>query len=88
MDKLNNDRREVEKKLRKGIEVDLGRHNCQMNVNGSVRSEFKEEITHLEREEGLPDSINFNEALMILVGRSRNFRDRREDPNVRETMKK
>lgn len=79
--------REIEKKLKDGIDAELGKHDREINVSSKIRSMLKQEGARLELESQLPDSLEYNQILAILIGRSENFRDRREDSKVRATIK-
>lgn len=67
-------------------EVDLGKHSVDIPCSPKIRSMIREEGAKLEQETRLPDNLNTNQILAILIGRSRNFRKRRANSKVREQM--
>lgn len=80
--------REIEKKLMREQEVQLGKHSVDIPCSPKMRSRIREEGAKLEQEKDLPNNLDTNEILAILIGRSENFRKRRSDPNIREQMVK
>lgn len=81
------DAREVERKLKRGREVDLGKHRVPIDVSPNIRSDIQAIGAELQKEEQLPDSLEYNEILAIIIGRARSWKLNQEDPNLRATMK-
>lgn len=75
--------REIEKKLKQGIDVDLGKHTFPIKVNPDVQSDLVIEKKKIEKEKHMPDSLDYNQFFMILLGRAKSWRQNKENPNVR-----
>lgn len=77
------DAREIEKKIKQGIDVDLGKHEVPIDLSPGMRSEVQSIGIELQKEDQLPNSLNYNQIMAIIIGRARSWKKNQEDPNIR-----
>lgn len=72
---------------KKEFREEYGKVDDKIPVPSDIKSDVASAINDLEKEDQLPNNINFGQGVKILVERADSLKDMREDANIRATMK-
>lgn len=65
-----------------------GKVDDKIPVPSDVKSDVSTAINELEKEDNIPNNINFGQGLEILLERADSLKDMRESSDIRATLKK